>query len=252
MGNQFEDDLEIVAIEVRDRPVVSDADISDTAKYHNCVHKCYLAFTAEISHEIRYYAERANVGLLQLRKDKPPRALHHPSPREPEDYTEMIRFLESFEIVKCAICGCFFERFVRSDEGYKSSFAMTRAAYFKALKETKKDPLDLKEIKKLPRKYRIYRYICHPCLEELFVNPGRMISQYQTNNACWSRKDTGFYCLLGDEKACTDYVYDPVEIVDHLQTLHRIGPDNQIIIGWTEKHQRTWKRNRSKGKSKKK
>ncbi len=59
VGNRFEDDIEIAAIEVRARSVVSDADISDTAKYHNCVHKCYLAATAEITSEIRKYAERA-------------------------------------------------------------------------------------------------------------------------------------------------------------------------------------------------
>lgn len=249
VGNKFEDDIEIVAIEVRDRPVVSDKDISDTAKYHNCVHKCYLGTTAQMTSEIKKYAERANVGLLQLSKDKPPEVLHHSSPRKPEDYPEMIRFLESFEIVKCSICGCFFERFVRTDEGYQSSFAMTRAAYFRAVKDDEKDPLSLKEIKELPSEQKILRYICHPCLEELFINPSRILRN-QTIHAYWDKEEKSFYCLVGKEKACADFVYNPEEIVEHLQTLHHISPDNQIIKGWTDEHEKAWEKHSSKTKKK--
>lgn len=107
VGNRFEDDIEIVAIEVRDRPIVSDADISDTAKYHNCAHKCYLASTAAMTEKIKKHAERANVGLLHLDGSKTPDVILDLPPREPGDYSEMVRFLESFQIVKCSLCGFF-------------------------------------------------------------------------------------------------------------------------------------------------
>ncbi len=126
---------------------------------------------------------------------------------------------------------------------------MTRASYFTALKSTEKDPLDLKEIKNLPSNQKILRYICHPCIDELFIAPKR-ISRKQKVHAYWGKEDKGFYCLVGKEKSCTDYVYNPQEIVDHLQTKHKVDPDNQIIKDWTEEHQRSWEKKHQKTKKK--
>ena len=229
-GNKFEDDLEIVAIEVRDKPTVSDPDISDTAKYHNCVHKCYLAFTGQLSSEAKQNAERENIGLIQLSKTTAPEVLHHPSPKDPTSYPEMIRFLERLQIVKCSICGCFFERFQMSEEGFHSFFEMRRAVYFKTMKETEKDPLDLKTIRDLPSELKILKYICYPCREEFYINP-RKISSIQKCHAYWDEESKGFCCLIGKAKSCTDFVYNSEEIVDHLQKKHKIRAENQIIKG---------------------
>jgi hypothetical protein len=229
-GNKFEDDLEIVAIEVRDKPSVSDSDISDTSKYHNCAHKCYLAFTGQISSGIRQSAERENIGLLQLHNKTTPEVLHHPSPKEPTSYTEMIRFLESLQIVKCSICGCFFERFQRTEEGFHSSFEIVRASYFKTMKETEEDPLDLKAIKGLPNDFKILKYICYPCREEFYIAP-RKISSIQKCHAYWDEESKGFCCLIGKTKLCTDNVYNSEQIVDHLQKKHEVPAESQIIKG---------------------
>ena len=254
VGNKFEDDVEIVAIEVRNKQTISYGDIFDAAKYHNCVHKCYLASTAQTTPEIRQYAERANVGLLKLVEGKPPQVLHHPSPKEPESYSEMIRFLERFQIVKCSLCGCFFERFVRSAEKYHSYYEVSRAAYFKVTKKTGKNPLKSSDIESLSSEYKIRRYICYPCLDEFFLNPKR-IARIQKNqaemdesDAYWNKEDEAFACLVGDGKNCTEFVYDPIEIVEHLRDAHKIPPDKQTIKGWTEDHEKLWLEHVSKNK----
>lgn len=110
VGNPFEDEIEIAAVEVRDVPKASDQDIGDAAKYKQCAHKCYLATTAQVTEKDKQTAERRRIGLLQLEKGrKKPTVWHDPTPEEPKDYEEMIEFLDSFEIVRCSICGCFFE-----------------------------------------------------------------------------------------------------------------------------------------------
>jgi len=250
--NPFEDQIEIVALEVRDRTRISDQDIRDTVNYRRYAHKCYLATTAPITDKYRRIAEQTNIGLLQLEKGKnEPIVLHSPTPKDPENYTEMMAFLNSFQIIKCSICGCFFERFVRPDEAYYSYLDMTRAKYFRVMKENKekneeKDPLCLKEVGKLPSEYKITRYICYPCLEELFLIPKRIErirrkkEREKELHAYFSKKDDGFICnLLKDHQ---DLVYNSVEIVEHLRDEHGIDPEDQTIGGWTPKHERTWKR----------
>lgn len=250
VGNRFWDDVEVVAVEVKDKRVVSQQDINDTAKYQQCAHKCYLATTAEITDENIKWTERKNLGLLQLLKGKNIRVLRHPVPKTP-DYEEMLAFLESFEIVKCSICGLFFERFVR-DDTYHSFFEMKRAKYFNVLKNTRYDPLDHKSIRSLPSEYQIYRYICYPCLEELFLNPKRIDrirkaqEEMKESHAYWSRSEKGFLCLVGKEKECTEYVYDTIEIVEHLRDEHGIDPDDQIIKGWNDEHQMIWEKHIAK------
>jgi hypothetical protein len=255
VGGSYEDEIEIAAVEVRDESRISDKDIRDTANYKQCAHKCYLATTARITEKDKQIAQRKRIGLLQLEKGKKPRVWHDPTPEKPTDYEEMIEFLESFEIVKCSICGCFFERFIRPAEKYQSYFDMTRAKYFKTSKETKQDPLVLKKLKgkSMSSEYKVTRYICRPCLEELFIEPSRIERRRRAHaavkrwHARWDDDEKGFECLVGKTKACTDYIYnDPVEIVEHLRDKHRIDPDDQVIDGWTDKHHRIWEKHLQK------
>lgn len=179
VGSKYEDQIEIVAVEVRDRPNVSDQDFRDTENYHEYAHKCYLATTATITQKHRQIAERRNIGLLQLAGKKKPRLIHTPNPETPRDHDEMMKFLNSFEIVKCAICGCYFERFVRSSENYRSFLELVRARYFKVSKETNKDPLEKKDIESLEADQKMYIYVCQPCVQDLFLKP-RKINRMQT------------------------------------------------------------------------
>lgn len=253
IDNPFEDQIEIVAVEVRDKTKISDRDISDTVNYRQYAHKCYLATTAPIEDKDRRTAERRNIGLLKLEKGKrEPIPVRHPTPENPKSHVEMMAFLNSFEIIKCSICGCFFERFVRPDEKYHSYFEVSRAKYFKVMSETDDDPLDLSEIRKLPSRHRIRRYICTPCLEELFLDPRRIErikrkrKEEEEYHARWNREEKGFECNVGKTKACKDYVYNNIDIVEHLQEEHDIDPDDQDIDGWTDDDEQAWEKYRSK------
>jgi len=175
VGSKYEDQIEIVAVEVRDRPNISDQDFRDTDSYHQYAHKCYLATTAPITQKHKQIAERRNIGLLSLKKGKKnPKSIHDPNPENPKNYAEMIEFLNSFEIVKCAICGCFFERFIRTKEKYHSYLELTRAKYFKVMSETDKEPLDKKDLEKLPPDYKLYLYVCEPCIRDFFLQPKKI------------------------------------------------------------------------------
>ena len=175
IGGAFEDQVEIVAVEVRDIPTISDRDINDTANYKQYAHKCYLAITALIRDKDIRVAEKRKIGLLKIEGvKKKPTLILDAVLENPRSYQEMIAFLNSFEIVKCSICGCFFERFDILDEKYKSYFRIIRAKYFDVMKETDSDPLDLKELRKLPSEYKIRRYVCFPCFDEFFLTMRRI------------------------------------------------------------------------------
>lgn len=180
VGSQYEDEIEIVAVEVRERPNISDQDFRDTDNYHQYAHKCYLATTATITEKHKQIAERRNIGLLQLQKGKKkPKMKHGPNPEKPRDCGEMMKFLNSFQIVKCAICGCYFERFIRREEDYRSFLELTRAKYFKVMKDTDREPLEKKDIENLDADHGMRIYVCQPCVQDLFLKP-RKIKRMQT------------------------------------------------------------------------
>jgi hypothetical protein len=255
VGSQFADLIEIVAVEVRDKSAISDKDISDTANYSQYAHKCYLATTALHSEKHKQIAEQRNIGLLRLQPGKKdPIALHNPTPANPKSPAETMEFLRSLQIVQCSICGSFFERYVRSKDRYHSYFQIIRARYFKVINETDKNPLDLKDIKQLKSEYQIRRQICGPCIQELFLEPGRIerIRRVQEKeksfHARWDKDENAFECLVGKKKDCTEYVYTPEDIVMHLRDTHDIDPDDQIIKGWTDKHERIWRKHLARKK----
>jgi hypothetical protein len=175
VGSKYEDQIEIVAIEVRDALTISDQDFRDTDNYHQYAHKCYLATTAPITDKHKQIAERRNIGLLSLEKGKKkPKPIHDPNPETPRNHAEMMEFLNSFQIVKCAICGCFFERFVITKEKYHSYIELTRARYFKVMNETNKIPFDKKDLQSLTSDFKMKSYICELCVQELFLEPKKV------------------------------------------------------------------------------
>jgi hypothetical protein len=180
VGSKYEDQIEIVAVEVRDRESISDQDLRDTENYHQYAHKCYLATTAPISDEHKQMAERRNIGLLQLERGKKrPELKHSTNPCPPKDHDEMMKFLNSFQIVKCAVCGCYFERFIRPTENYRSFLELVRARYFKVMRDTDRDPLYKKDIDKLEAAHKMLIYVCQPCVQDLFLAPTK-IKRMQT------------------------------------------------------------------------
>lgn len=245
LGSKYEDQIEIVAVEVRDTPTISDSDIRDTDNYHQYAHKCYLATTAPIEPEHMEIAERRNIGLLSLKKGrKKPKLIHAPNPQKPANNAEMMDFLNSFEIVRCSICGCFFERYVKTKENYQSYIELVRARYFKTMSETQNNPLVLGEVKQLQPDYKLRLYICRVCLEELFMHPER-IKKMKVHGR-WIGDKKGFECLIRTKAVCSKYWFNTIEIVEHLRDKHDVNPDDQVIEGWTDRHTREWEKHASK------
>jgi hypothetical protein len=181
VGSRYADQIEIVAVEVRDKESVSDQDLRDTENYHQYAHKCYLATTAPISDKHKQMAERRNIGLLQLERGKKgPRLIHSTNPSTPKDPDEMMKFLNSFQIVKCAVCGCYFERFIRASENYRSFLELGRARYFDVMKDTDKDPLLKKDIDNLDAEHKMLVYVCQPCVQDLFLASTKIKRRMQT------------------------------------------------------------------------
>jgi len=244
LDNRYEDELEIVAIEVKDKPSIQDLDIRETANYQHCAHKCYLATTAEITEKDIEKMEKRNLGLLKIEKNKDITVKHNPKPEHPRNYDEMLAFLASYHIFKCAFCGTYFERFNVTDKKTRSYLEIKRAKYFNATKDKKYNILNFGDIRKLPKEYKITRYICHPCLDEFWFNTARINKmkniEYNKANfhAYWDKTDRSFYCVNDD---CTD-PFDTIEIVKHLEKKHEIKPEDQIIEGWTDKHEKKWEK----------
>jgi len=64
-------------------------------------------------------------------------------------------------------------------------------------------------------------------------------------HAYYDRDEEGFICGFEEtekaSKACS-YVYEAPEIVEHLEKVHDINPDEQIINGWNSRFQREYER----------
>jgi len=77
-----------------------------------------------------------------------------------------------------------------------------------------------------------------------FANPREhvhLLSEPVEEDVCaeYDKKEKGFLCLMCKKQ---DFVYDGIEIVEHLRDNHNIDPDDQIANGWTDKHERVWRR----------
>lgn len=68
-------------------------------------------------------------------------------------------------------------------------------------------------------------------------------------HAHWDDFEDGFLCdIKGDRlyhghKIC-NLVYESVEIIEHLRDEHGIEPDEQVIEGWGQMHEKKWRKRR--------
>lgn len=169
IGNEYTDELEIAAVEVRTNLSISIRDISDTRSYYQFAHKAYLAVTAQPTDGNLVEAEDNGIGLLRL-KNKRIIQILKPKFKQP-DPSKALGFLQKLGIIRCTLCHCYFHEFDSGMEkmdkiGKKSFYPLFRAPYFEAVRG-KRDPLELEDakIKHLPR--YITRFICRKCIREL-------------------------------------------------------------------------------------
>lgn len=169
VGSLVSNEIEVVAIEVRDTKNVRVRDIQDAHAYTRYAHKCYLATTAVIRSQDKRDPQKFGIGLLQIKGHRIQEILS-PQIKTP-DFSMMLKFLKVLEVAKCSLCGTFFETYIIRNEGYQSFHRLIRPKYFKAAHDNPDvDVLDPNELKGLKTAYKTYRYICRTCMEEFFPN----------------------------------------------------------------------------------
>jgi len=169
VGNRVSNEIEVVAVEVRDTNNVSVRDVQDAHAYTQYAHKCYLATTATIGSQGKRCAEKRGIGLLKINNQRIKEVVS-PQIKTP-DFSMMMNFLRVLDVAKCPICGTFFEIYTISDEDYVSYYRFVRPKYFKAARDhSDVDALDPNKLKNLKAAYRNYGFICGTCMEEFFPN----------------------------------------------------------------------------------
>lgn len=167
VGNELIDEVEIVAVEVKDKRTVAFSDMQQAYGYSTFAHRVYLATTADPTEEDKAVALRMGIGLIHLTEGKLEEILS-PSVMHPDE-AEMLNLLNSLWIVKCTICNCYvFKWDTIGDLKGKSYRVIKRARQLEHMKdfpEGKSPFSDLKK-KRLDKKYVIRRYICRTCADE--------------------------------------------------------------------------------------
>jgi len=68
-------------------------------------------------------------------------------------------------------------------------------------------------------------------------------------DAIYNEKEDGFVC---NYKGCSEgLIFDTGEIVEHLKDEHGVEPDDQLIEGWTDEHEKAWRKELKKHKKRK-
>ena len=186
VGKGLFDEIEIVIIEVKHsnyaRPIGL-KELDQTKSYQVYAHNCYLAITEkiEISPETQRDADNRGIGLLRIPFDfyrKKPNQVraddieiictpHNTIPNE----AEMLEFLDTLGILRCVICGCYFN----SRGEYEEEFPQLspKNASFKRLERNKVFDLfpdridDQFNIRHKHSKSKTWRQVCLLCIEDL-------------------------------------------------------------------------------------
>ena len=171
VGNEFVDNIEILTVEVKDKPRIAFRDIEQAYGYSTFSHKVYLATTAEPSEDDKATASRMGVGLIKIGETNL-REILSASLKQPDEAT-MLRLLNSLWIVRCTICGCYvFKWDTIGDLDGKSYLVCKRARQLDHMRDfgaLAKQPSPFGDLqrKELKASYAIKRFICRTCSEEL-------------------------------------------------------------------------------------
>ena len=186
VGKSYFDDIEIAIVEVKHsntpRPLTL-RELTQTRGYQIYAHNCFLAATDRISitEENETDANSHGIGLLRIPFDfyrKKPRYVEVDDieviltpRRETPKEAEMLEFLATLDILRCTICGCYFNSWGEYEEEFQNlppkeaSFKrLERNKIFKLFPDKIEDQFDTKH-KHL--KNQIWRHLCLLCVEDL-------------------------------------------------------------------------------------
>lgn len=110
VGKDYSNEIEIVAVEVKDRKTAKVRFMTQALGYSTFAHRCYLAMPIIFTEEDKEYARKIGIGLLRIIKDRVKEVLS--AERKNPNQTMMVWFLRrSPWIVRCMLCGCWVHRF---------------------------------------------------------------------------------------------------------------------------------------------
>lgn len=186
VGKRYSDDIEIAIIEVKhsDKPrTLSLQEIAQANSYHIYAHNCYLAATDRISitPENEADAKSRGVGLLRIPfgfyrkgakrvKIDDVELVLSPKEKTPNE-AEMLEFLAEIWILRCSICGCYFNTFGEYEEEFPKLPPKERP--FKRLERNKVFDVfpdrtdDQYDTKHGHTKSKMWRHLCLLCIEDL-------------------------------------------------------------------------------------
>ena len=173
VGNEFIDELEILAVEVKEKDKISFRDIQQAYGYSAFAHKVYLATIAKPTEEDKSTATRMGIGLIHIAGKKIEEILSS-ALMQPNE-AEMLKLLNSLWVVKCTICNCYVFKWdtIEDLEG-KSYIMFKRARQLDHIKDLARgSPFGDLNKNQLNEKYVIRRYICRTCADEFRLLRGR-------------------------------------------------------------------------------
>lgn len=110
VGKYYSNEIEIVAVEVKDRKKAKIRHMTQALGYSTFAHRCYLAMPARFTEEDGSYARKIGIGLLRIVKNQVKEVL--PAELKNPNKTMMIWFLRrSPWMIRCMLCGCWVHRF---------------------------------------------------------------------------------------------------------------------------------------------
>jgi len=186
VGKSYSDDIEIAIIEVKHsnkpRPL-SLQELTQTRGYQIYAHNCYLAATDKIliTKENQTDAKSMGMGLLRIpfdfRRKKSEEVetndievILTPRRETPKE-SEMLEFLATLDILRCVVCGCYFNSWIEYEEEYPR--LPPKKAPFKRLERNKAFELfpdtidDQFNTRHKQRKSKMWRHLCLLCIDDL-------------------------------------------------------------------------------------
>ena len=167
-GTRHFDQIETVAVEVREIDRITMRDLQDARGYSNMAHRCYLAATTTPTESDIKDAGQAGIGLIEIiNKDKFKERLqaqyHEPDPGH------LTEFLHCLWIVRCTLCQCYVFNFdeIGNLEG-KSVAELVRARQFDFELDGKTAFEEL-EYGEVPSSMSVRRYLCRSCVRDLTI-----------------------------------------------------------------------------------
>ena len=130
VGKDYSNEIEIVAVEVKDRKRAKVRYMTQALGYSTFAHRCYLAMPMKFTEEDKDYARKIGVGLLRIVKGRVEEVL--PAELKTPNESMMIWFLRrSPWIVKCMLCGCWMHRFKQKLYSYtvENAFGNEKTLY---------------------------------------------------------------------------------------------------------------------------